>query len=925
MQKKKGGTPRVAADQEPPVLSRTARRNAEKAARHPRPPKKHRGWKIFFGVLLTLVVVLVTAVGVAWAKYGGQAKQAITDGYTIAATVKRADFAPKQPTVVKDRNGQVIRTLSPNQPLYLRYNQINPGIVKGLVAVEDRRFFEHHGVDPYAVIRSTFSMLRRRQVQGGSTLTQQLVKNDILKDQSQTPMRKIREMVIAQELEQKFSKHDILEFYLNDTYFGHGQYGIGSAAKFYFNTDQNKLTASQIALLVGIPNNPTLYDPLNNPTGARNRRNTVLYVWEQQGLIDSQVFDRESAKPLGLNVTNANQNTNITDNYAVSYALTNATEALMSANGFTFQYAFKDTKTQQNYNAQYNQLYQQDYAQLLNGGYVINTSIDMGIQQQIEKITNATYAPYTAKDGQGRLQPQVASTVVDNQTGDVLAIIGGRSTQNDQVNRALSARPFGSTAKPIVAYAEAFSRGYTPMSTVVDRPVTNVNGQPLQNYYAGYHGSMTIRHALEDSVNTVAFQLAAQDTQKSYYEKLGQMQFSAITPADLANGAAMALGSFRTNTTEMAGAYSSFARSGQFIAPSNLTTLYDSYNRRTVFQNGHEKKNVFSANASYMMLNTMQGVLKNGLGKAAALNNYPYTAGKTGTTDNYRDISFVGMTPRFTIANWTGYDSNNSGNNGQLTDAMQMLPMALFKAEGQYLVTTLKEAKTDFPMPSTIKKVGNNNLAALPEKQTQTVSDRITSELTSLASSRKQANAKRLANLDYRLIYHLSKKEEDRREKAVSEAIAQFNSQGDLTELKKYDTRLKQIQDMRYKNQKVRRQSAKRSFDDQLNHLVQDLNFQQALLQEEESNAKLAKYNQQRAAIESQREQERQAKLAALQPQYESQLAATRQAYANNASDKETQRQKLIAIMNEIRSYGGSAPDLNLNVPAAASSSGSAR
>ncbi|WP_245585278.1 transglycosylase domain-containing protein [Schleiferilactobacillus shenzhenensis] len=916
-------------EQQPGVLSRTARRQAAEAARRHhhghQPHKKHRGWKIFLLVLLTLLVLAGTAAGVAWAKYGGQAKQAITDGYTIAATVKRADFSPKQPTVVKDKNGQVIRTLSPNQPIYLKYAQINPGITKGLVAVEDRRFYEHHGVDPYAVVRSLVSVLRRRQVQGGSTLTQQLVKNDILKDQSQTPMRKVREMVIAQELEKKFSKHDILEFYLNDTYFGHGQYGIGSAAKYYFNTDQSKLTLNQIALLVGIPNNPTLYDPLNNPTGARNRRNTVLYVWQQQGLIGSKVFARESAKPLGLNVTNTNTNSNITDNYAVSYALTNATEALMSANGFTFQYAFKDTKAQQNYNAQYNRLYQQDYAQLLNGGYVINTTIDMGIQQKIEQLASQTYAPYTAKDSQGRLQPQVASTVVDNQTGDVLAIIGGRSPQNDQVNRALSARPFGSTAKPIVAYAEAFSRGYTPMSTMVDKPVTNVNGQPLQNYYAGYHGSMTLRHALEDSVNTVAFQLAAQDTQKSYYEKLGQMQFSAITPSDLANGPAMALGSFRTNTTEMAGAYSTFSRSGQFIAPSNLTTLYDSYNRRTVFQNGHEKKNVFSANASYMMINTMQGVLKNGLGKAAALNNYPYTAGKTGTTDNYHDISFVGLTPRFTIANWTGYDSNNSGNNGELTESMQMLPMALFKAEGQYLVSALKETKTDFPMPSTIRKVGNNNLEALPEKQKKTANDVITADLSQLASERKQANADRLTNLDYRLIYHLSKKEEDKREKVVRTAIADFNDQGELPSLKKYDTWLKQIQDIRYKNQKVRRQSAKRSFDDQLNHLVRDLNYQQALLQEEESNAKLAKYNQQKAAIESERDKERQAKLAELQSQYDTQLAATRQAYETNASDKETQRQKLISIMNEIRSYGGSAPDVTLNVPSDNSASSSTR
>lgn len=328
------------------------------------------------------------------------------------------------------------------------------------------------------------------------------------------------------------------------------------------------------------------------------------------------------------------------------------------------------------------------------------------------------------------------------------------------------------------------------------------------------------------------------------------------------------------------------------------------------------KKSVYTKNASYMMINTMQSVISDGLGKDAALDNYKYTAGKTGTSDDSKDSYFVGMTPNFTIANWTGNDTPSS-----LTGNEQTLSMQAFKAEGQYLVDQMKEKNTDFKKPDTIT-VSGKNLSINESNEKPTIQDIIDTDFSKYASEQEQKNTDRLYNLDYRIIYHLSKKEEYKREDKVQSAIDKYND-NPITKESQYDSKLSELQKIRYLNVNVKRQSAKNDFNQQILQMQKELNLSQAMFQAAKDNKKIAKYQSEKEEIETQREQKRQTMVDKLMPQYNSQLQKVKDAYKNNDSDKEDQKQKLVDIMNEIRSYGGNVPDVKISVNSNSSSDSS--
>lgn len=862
--------------------------------------RKHRKWP---WVLLVLIILITSGSGIFWMKYGYDIKSAIADGYSYSEGLTKSDFRPKNSTVIYDRNGKVLKKLSQSSSDYVPISNINPKIKKGLVKVEDQRFYIHHGVDVYAILRSLGARVIHRRIEGGSTLTQQLVKNVVLKDQSQTVDRKLKEMVIAQQLEKKFTKKQILEFYINDVYMGHGSYGFSSAADYYFSENQNKLSIDKLAMLVGIPNNPAYYDPVNYPQRSLKRRNMVLYIFYKNKLISHNAYLNARKQPLGLKINEHKFDNDVSNNYALSYAVNNAAEELMKSSGFMMKYKFNSDKEMSQYYANYQQEFDRARGELVEGGYSIHTTIDMDVQNKIEKIVSDTYKSYTGRDVHGKLAPQVSSTVVDNQTGDVLAIVGGRTTEGDQVNRAINGyRQPGSAAKPITAYAPAFERGYLPQSTVIDSAIAG-----RKNWYNGYKGKTTVRDALANSINTVAYKLALDDNKHLYYNNLSKMDFARISPED--DNPIIAIGGFKNGvtTTEMASAYSSFSRGGKFISPSNLSSIYDNENERYIYQNTHPKTSVYTKDASYMTLNTMQSVITDGSGKNAKLDNYDYTAGKTGTTDDSKDSYFVGMTPKFTIANWTGNDMPST-----LTAAEEGLSMQAFKAEGEYLVDTLKEKNKNFKKPSTII-VDGDKLSVQNKNKEPSIQDIIDNDFSKYNSEQKSKNAERLANLDYRIIYHLTKKEEYSRERKVEKAIEKYKDSPIIKE-SQYNKKLDDLQKIRYLNANVKRQNAKSDFNNQILDLQKSLNMSQAMFQTSKDNKKIAEYNQEKEKIESERESKRKSKVNNLMPQYNTQLQKVKDAYANNDSDKENQKQKLIDIMNEIRSYGGNVPDVKINV-----------
>jgi len=766
-------------------------------------PKWRRVLRVIRKTIAALIIMsfLVSGIGAAvvWHRYGDIVTKSVTEGFKIASQIREEDFIQRQPTVVYDVHGNVLKEFKQFEYDAPKYEEINPYFLKGIVAVEDHRFYIHHGVDLYGTLRSVFKTVLGGSVQGGSTITQQLVRNVILQDSNVTIERKLKEQVVAQELEKRFSKKEILQHYLNNVYFGHGNYGIGPASRYYFGKDQNELTVDEVAVIIGITNNPTLFDPINQPESALRKRNTILTTFLTNGIISQQEYDELIQKPLQLNVQEHHIDNHVNESYALSFAVHKATEALMEANGFVFQYRF-DTRDEYNaYHERYDEEYDKTRQRILNGGYEIHTSIDPSVQERLETLAKQELTGYSDKI-------QMAIATVDNRTGEVVALVGGRDVKNDYFNRAYQGvRQPGSTAKPITVYAKAFELGYTPQSQLVDRPIKN----GPKNWYDGYWGTMSIRYAIEQSVNTVAYQLANEVGSDAMLEQLEKMKFSHLAPED--NTTIIALGGFTYGTTmvEMASAYSSLIRNGKFIEPTNIREIKDIVTGETIVKNDCEEIPVFREDAAYITLDTLKGVMKTGTGKLAQPSNYPYVIGKTGTTDKNHDSLFVGGTPYYTTAVWVGYDTPSPLNNSE-----KNLPKYLFREWNEKLHQGLDVM--DFPMPDSVYRYGNAIYSRMKtyedlEKERKAKEDR-------RMEKEMQYQRERLALEDYRILYGLTSEEEQKREAKVEEALREAESFV-MTEVEDYEIWMGLIEEAKDLNKEVKHQAARNRFHQRINEL----------------------------------------------------------------------------------------------------------
>ena len=368
---------------------------------------------------------------------------------------------------------------------YLNYEEIPSTIISVVISVEDKKFYRHHGVDFRAVLRAAMAMIRNGEVtQGGSTITQQLSRTIFLST-DKTWERKIEEMYIALELEKIYNKKEILEFYLNNIYYANGYYGICAASKGYFNKEPNQLSLSEAAFLSAIPNNPTLYNPINNKENTIRRRDRMLYGMLKDGIIDEKEY--LVAKNEEISMTTP---VKLKNDYVETYAYDCATKALMEKEGFQFQFYFDNKQEEETYTKEYSVLYKECKKSLFTGGYRIYTSIDLNMQDKFQGEINEALASYTDTNEEGIYQLQAAGVCIDNQSGFVKAIVGGRnqSVEGYTLNRAFqSYRQPGSSIKPIVVFTPALEKGYIPDSIVMDEEIEE---GPIQNYY---QGEMTFR------------------------------------------------------------------------------------------------------------------------------------------------------------------------------------------------------------------------------------------------------------------------------------------------------------------------------------------------------------------------------------------------------------------------------------------------
>ena len=442
---------------------------------------------------------------------------------------------------------------------------------------------------------------------------------------------------------------DILEFYLNNIYFGNGYYGIQSASRGYFNRDVGELTLSEIAFLCAIPNNPTLYDPVTNMDNALSRRDRILKRMLEDDKISGQAYSE--AKEQAITLTRPEALTK--NDYVETYTYYCATRALMETEGFKFRYDFSSDDDREAYERAYNELYSDCQKRLYTGGYRIYTSLDLAMQEELQAAVDETLAGYTEVNEEGVYALQSSAVCIDNDSGRVKAIVGGRSQDfaGYTLNRAYqSFRQPGSAVKPLTVYTPSFERNYTPDSLVEDEPIedgpSNANG--------AYLGEITVRTAVEKSVNTVAWRLYEELTPEVGLSYLEEMNFSRLDAEDYRP--ATALGGFTNGVSslEMASGYAALENDGKYRMPTCIVKILDAEGNE-VYVSAQEEKQVYKQNAARMMTDVLQGVLTNGTGRGLGLSDMP-CAGKTGTTNDQKDGWFVGYTRYYTTSVWVGYD-----------------------------------------------------------------------------------------------------------------------------------------------------------------------------------------------------------------------------------------------------------------------------
>ena len=576
---------------------------------------------------LVITAVLMTALALGW---GTWRVAAFT--YSVAHELDRAsqlaELAPRaQATIVYDRGGRPAFTFFQEQRVDVPLERVSPAMIDALLAVEDQRFFSHRGLDPIRIAGAAWRNLRAGRItQGGSTITQQLARNSQLTPQ-RTLERKIREAALAARLEQRYTKRQILEAYLNAVYFGDGYYGVEAASRGYFRKPAKDLSAHEAALLAALVRSPANDEPCVSPRRALARRNLVLRLMHQQGRLNAAEYQSAHAKPIP-------DKTHRRDGAV-------ALGAGAHDVGLYFQEELRRQLVAQFGNER-----------VLRGGLRVHSTYDPKLQRLAEQAV-ATRLAQIAKVSRRARSLQGSLVAMDPKTGDVLALVGGRSFQESSFNRATQARrQAGSAFKPIV-FAAALERGFAPGTLLrnLDTPIASYGPAWLPS---GEHerSEYTLRRALKVSSNRAAAQLMQQvgtTTTLYYAQRLG-------IESPLPGVPSLALGTGEVTLLELTTAYTAFANRGMASMPRLYSRVEDNEGV-ALFYKEERHTRALSEGTAYMMSSMLADVISGGTASGARAAGFRLpAAGKTGTTDDYADAWFVGYTPSLVTGVWFGFD-----------------------------------------------------------------------------------------------------------------------------------------------------------------------------------------------------------------------------------------------------------------------------
>ncbi len=632
--------------------------------------------KILLGILSFFCILFLAGVGLFW--YYAKDAPELTD--------KKLDATVSSKLYTQD--GELFEDLGAEKREKISANELPKTLEDAIVSVEDRRFYKHIGVDPIRIIGSALSNFTSGGLQGGSTLTQQLIKLSFFSTsaEDQTLKRKAQEAWMAVRLEQKKSKQEILTYYVNKVYMSNGLYGMETASEMYFGKKLSELSLPQTALLAGMPQAPSAYDPYVYPDQAKKRRDTVLYTMLQNEKISQTEYDQAVNVPVTdgpQELTQSDDNTKIVDNYVKE--VINEVQEKTDKNVYT-------------------------------DGLEIYTNLDLDAQKKLYDIVNTDqYVSYPDDE------MQVASTLIDTNTGKVKAQIGGRHIAEDVTlgnNLAVNtSRDFGSTMKPVTDYGPAFEYlKYSTGKTITDAPY-NYEGTstPVGNWDNQYMGTITLRQALYLSRNVPAVKLfneVGSDKVASFLKNLG-IEYSTIHQSNAisSNTEEQDGTKYGASSLKMAAAYAAFANGGTYYKPQ--------YVNKIVFQDGTEEtyepdgKTAMSPETAYMITDILKDTITERTGTNAQIAGL-YQAGKTGTsnyTDDeyaklgissgvYPDILFAGYTPNYSISVWTGYNKKMT----PVTSESSHVASDVYRELMQYVSANV--TNTDWEMPSGLIRVG---------------------------------------------------------------------------------------------------------------------------------------------------------------------------------------------------------------------------
>ncbi len=613
-----------------------------------------------FYILLAIVILIFTLLTISLAKTYKTYKK------DLPSLAQLHNIEPNLSTKLYSADGKLIKEFYTERRTLIPLKEMPSYLVDALLAAEDRKFYSHWGIDLTGTARAlTTALLHLKKIQGASTITQQLSRTLFLTPE-RTLTRKIKEALTAIKIERTYSKDEILEMYLNQCYFGEGAYGIEAAAQVFFSKDAKDLNLPECALLVGVLPSPNRYTPLKYPDLALGRRNSVLKAMEDFGKLTKAEYDSLKALPLHLKPSSLKVGLG-------PYFCEMVRQYLIDKYGEKSLYS---------------------------GGLLVYTTLNSEMQKTAEEIVKTqlallqknfesshnlkekNYTTVMVDTLKGKVRKrrvfkelQVALVALDNQNGNILAMVGGKDFTKSEFNRAVQAlRQPGSAFKPFV-WTAALENGYNPTDIIYDTPVVLQAGDGTEwrpeNYDNTFRGPMTLREALRISRNIISVKLVQKITPEEaikYAHQLGINSYLAPYPS-------VALGASEVTLLELTDAYSIFPNGGVRVEPGFFLQIKDRYGKILEKNTQVKKQEVLDPQTAYVMTSMLQTVIDQGTGYAARLWGFDRPAGgKTGTTDEYMDTWFIGFTPQITVGVWVGFDDKTTlGKHG--TGAEVALPI----------------------------------------------------------------------------------------------------------------------------------------------------------------------------------------------------------------------------------------------------------